>query len=186
MKLYRKHWVIILVAPLMVAADQITKYLVHSHMRPHESITVIQGYLNIYYVRNSGLVFGLFADRLAGASTWIYLGINIMALAIIGRLFFQSEGRAVLLPLALSQVMAGALGNLIDRLRWGYVVDFIQVYYVSKSPPHLVHSWGIFNVADIAITLGIAFLLIDSFRPKPAPGPEPGPEKTGPEQAAGV
>jgi signal peptidase II len=157
--------VIILVAPLMVAADQFSKLVIHSSMRPYDSITVIPGYLNFYYVRNSGLVFGMFSGRIGAFSAWVFLGITIVALAIIIRLFFSTEDKAVLLPLALSLVLAGALGNLIDRFHWGYVVDFVQVYFISKSPPYREYSWGIFNVADIAISTGIGFLLIDSFRP---------------------
>jgi signal peptidase II len=177
LKLGRKHWVIILVSPLMVIADQFSKLVIHSYMHVYDSVTVIQGHLNIYYVQNSGLVFGLFADQLAGAATWVYLGINIAALAIIVHLFSQTKDKAVLFPLALSLVLAGALGNLIDRLHWGYVVDFVQIYYVSKSPPHLAHSWGIFNIADLAISSGIAFLIIDSFRPQREDKPKPEPDK---------
>jgi signal peptidase II len=180
LKLERKHWVIILVAPLMVFADQFSKQVIHSYMHVFDSVTVLPGHLNIYYVQNTGLVFGLFADRLAGASTWIYLGINICALFIINHLFSRTEGKAVIMPFALGMVLAGALGNLIDRLRWGYVVDFVQVYYLSKAPPHLAHSWGIFNVADVAISCGIVFLVIDSildsFRPHHEVQPDPGPD----------
>jgi len=166
LKLYRKHWLIILVAPLMVAADQFTKLVVHSSMRPYDSINLIPGYLNLYYVRNTGLVFGMFQGRMGAFSAWVFLGITVVAAAIIIRLFFSTEDKAVLLPLALSLVLAGALGNLIDRFHWGYVVDFFQMYFISKSPPYREYSWGIFNVADIAISAGIAFLLIDSFRPR--------------------
>ncbi len=168
MKLSSKHWVIMLAAPLMVAVDQAAKFLVHSRMQPFDTITVIPGYLNFYYLRNSGLIFGLFTRELAGISTWVYLGINLVALGIIIHLFFRSEDRAVLLPLALSLVLAGALGNLIDRLHWGYVVDFIHMFYISKSPPGHLHSWAIYNVADLCITFGIGLLLIDSFRPRRA------------------
>ena len=177
MNLGRKHWVIILVSPLMLFADQFSKLVVHSYMHPFDSVTAIPGHLNIYYVRNTGLVFGLFADQLAGYATWVYLGINIAALVIIVHLFSKTMDKALLMPLALSLVLAGAMGNLIDRLHWGYVVDFVQVYYVSKKPPNLAHSWGIFNVADLAISSGIIFLIIDSivdsFRPQRSDAPEP-------------
>lgn len=184
MKLLRKHWIIILTAPLAVLLDQASKLAIHSYFRLYDSAAIIPGYLNIYYARNTGLVFGMFSDRLGAYSTWIFLGITIVALSIIVNLFFRAENKAVLLPLALSLVLSGALGNLIDRLHWGYVVDFIQAFYISQHPPYRAHYWPTFNVADMAITAGIILLLIDSFRPQPqtkvdqpakAPGPEGGP-----------
>jgi signal peptidase II len=164
--------VIILVAPLMLLLDQLSKLLIHTYMRPHDSISVIPDWLNLYYVQNSGLVFGLFADQLGTASTWVYLAINLFALGIIFRIFRGTGEKAILLPLALSMVLAGALGNLIDRLRWRYVVDFVQFYYVNRNPPHLTHSWGIFNIADVAITMGIVFLVLDSLRPQREAAPQ--------------
>ena len=149
----------------MLLLDQAAKLLVHARLQLYETITVIPGHLNLYYVRNSGLIWSLFSRQLAGYSTWIYLVINLIALLIILRIFFQTENRAVLLPLGLSLVLAGALGNLLDRLRWGYVVDFIQMYYRSGAPSHRLHSWAIYNVADIAITCGIILLIMDSLRP---------------------
>ena len=171
MKLYRKHWVIILAAPLLVAVDQFTKLLVHSRMKPYDSVAIIHGHLNLYYAQNYGLAFGMFTDKLGSYSTWIFLGITIVALAIIIHLFFRTEDKAVLLPLALSLVLAGALGNLIDRFHWGYVVDFIQMYFVSKSAPYRAHFWPTYNVADASITAGIFLLIIDSFRPQREPQP---------------
>ena len=186
MKLYRKHWVIILVAPLMVVADQFTKLVIHSYMKPYEVITIMQGYLNIYYAQNYGLAFGLFSDKLGASSTWIFLAITIVALAIIIHLFFRTEDKAVLLPMALSLVLAGALGNLIDRFHWGYVVDFIQMYFVSKSPPYNAHYWPTYNVADISISAGIVLLIIDSFRPQREAQPEQESGGPGSEGGAGA
>lgn len=186
MKLSRKHWIIILTTPLAVFLDQASKLVIHSYCRLYESIALIPGYLNIYYARNTGLVFGMFSDRLGAYSTWIFLGITIVALAIIVNLFFRAGVKAVLLPLALSLVLSGALGNLIDRLHWGYVVDFIQLFYISQSPPYRAHYWPTFNVADIAITAGIVLLLIDSFRPQPQPQVAQAAKAPGAEGGAGA
>ncbi len=150
MKLYRKHWVIILITPVMVIIDQLSKFYIQSHIMRYEKI-VINQYLNITNVPNNGLAFGMFADRLGPWSTWIFLGITIIALVIIVNLFFRTEDKAALLPAALSFVLAGALGNLIDRFHWGYVVDFIQAHYDR-------YYWPTFNVADSAITVGVIVL----------------------------
>lgn len=177
----KKHWVILLTTPLAVLLDQATKFFIHSTFRLYQEISVIPGYLNIIYVQNRGLIFGSFSDRLGPYSIWVSLAITVVALGIIVHLFFRTEDRAVLLPLALSMVLVGAIGNLIDRLHWGYVVDFIQLYYVENSPPFKAHYWPTFNVADIAITCGIILLLIDSFRPQrePAAKPKANPETEG-------
>ncbi len=162
MKLNRKHWLILLVAPLMLLLDQVSKQIVHSTFKPFGQITLIPEYLELIFVTNRGLIFGSFTGKLGPYTTWIFLGITVVAFGIILHLFFRTSDRAVLLPLALSNVMAGALGNLIDRLRWGYVVDFIEMHWRG-------HYWPVYNVADISISIGIVLLLIDSFLPQPGP-----------------
>jgi len=165
LKLYRKHWVIILTTPIAVIVDQLSKIFIRRFFLANNEPMVINRYLNIAYAENKGLAFGMFADRLGPWSTWIFLGITVIALAIIVNLFFRTEQKAALLPAALSLVLAGALGNLIDRFHWGYVVDFIQAHYER-------HYWPTFNVADIAISAGIVLLIADSLRPQPGSEPK--------------
>jgi len=165
MKLVRKHWIILLLTPLVLLLDQTSKLLVHRFFYPYQARQIIPGFLEFRLVFNRGLAFGLFSDQLGPYSTWIFLGITLIAFGIIVHLFFRTDHRALLLPSALSLVLAGALGNLIDRFRWGYVVDFINLYYRR-------FVWPTFNVADIAITVGIILLLIDSFRPEKSSKPE--------------
>jgi len=164
LKLTRKHWVIFSVTPLGLILDQVSKLIIHANLRPFSEIVLIPGYLDLIFVTNHGLAFGMFSGKLGSAATWIFLGITIVALGIIIHLFFRTENKAVLLPTALSLVLAGALGNLIDRFRWGYVVDFINMHYQS-------HYWPTYNVADILITFGIILLILDSFRPQPETQP---------------
>lgn len=162
MRLTRKHWLIILITPSVFLLDQITKLIIHSTLKPYGQIVLIPRVIEFIFVKNYGLVFGMFSDRLGSSSAWIFLGISLIALGIIIHLFFRTDNQAVLLPTALSLVLAGAFGNLIDRFRWGYVVDFIQILFNYKG-----WTWPTFNVADIAITIGIILLIIDSFRPQP-------------------
>lgn len=166
MNFSRKHWVIFLVTPISLLADQLTKTYVHGHLHLFDEHKIIPDFFNIVYVQNRGLAFGLFQNKIGPYSTLIFLIITLVALGIIIHLFFKTDRKAVLLPMALSLVLAGALGNLIDRLHWGFVVDFLQLYYRSNY-------WPTFNVADMSITAGIILLVIDSFRPQPEAKPEP-------------
>jgi signal peptidase II len=180
LKLDRKHWVILLVTPLAILIDQLSKFYVHAHLRLFDEHALIPDYFNIVYVQNRGLAFGLFQQRIGSFSTWIFLGITVVAMGIIVHLFFSTDKKAVVLPLALSLVMSGALGNLIDRMHWGFVVDFMQMYFKG-------HYWPTFNVADIAITAGIILLILDSFRAQPETKMDTaaaGPEKKGAPGAA--
>ena len=181
MKLERKHWMILLVTPLCLLIDQLSKTYIHGHLRLFDEHSIIPDYFNIVYAQNRGLVFGMFQNQIGSFSTWIFLAITLVALGIIVHLFSSTGKKAVLLPLALCLVLSGALGNLIDRLHWGFVVDFLQLYYKSNY-------WPTFNAADIWITLGIGLLIldtiIDSFRDYSGRKPKseavsPEPEKKG-------
>ncbi len=175
MKLTRKHWVIMLITPLGLILDQVSKLIIHASLRPFSEIEIVPGYFNLVFVTNRGLSFGMFSNGLGGAATWIFLGITIVALGIIIHLFLRTDHNAILLPAALSLVLAGALGNLIDRFRWGYVVDFLQAHHEILGRDRY---WPTFNVADMLITAGIILLVMDSFRPQPNnEPPEEKPEK---------
>jgi len=180
LKLTRKYWLIILITPVMVALDQVTKAFIHSALTPYvTTVTLIPDYLNIIHVQNTGMAFSLFTGRFGGYGIWVFPLITLFALGIIVYLFSRAQDDAIILPAALSFVLAGALGNnLIDRLHWGYVVDFIQMGYGG-------HYWPIYNVADISITIGIVLLILDSFRPQPKLGPEPKPVEQVPLGGAG-
>lgn len=145
-----------LVTAAAIAVDQVTKAIVRDQVLPGERIDAIAG-VEIVRVHNSGIAFGLLDD--AGS---IVLVIAALAFAALLAMFLLSAGRPGLwLPIGL--LAGGALGNLIDRVRDGYVTDFID-------PPR----WPAFNVADIEITAGVILLvLIYAFGPEP-PAPDDG------------
>jgi signal peptidase II len=137
-----------------VILDQGTKLAVDSTMQLYQSIQVLP-YFNLTYVHNTGAAFS-FLSQAGGWQRWLFAGL---AIAIsIGITFWLSrlQKHEVLLAAALSLILGGAVGNLIDRLAYGYVIDFLDVYYRDWH-------WPAFNIADSAITLGVALMLAETF-----------------------
>jgi len=151
LRLYRRD---IAVAAGIVAVDQITKALVRAYVPLYDSMPVVSGILNLTHVRNSGTAFGFLnavdfpykSAILALVATAALIGIAVYSAR------GSSDGRVTRLGLAM--ILAGAVGNLIDRLVFGSVVDFVDVVFGSW------HFWA-FNVADSAITLGVIAMMID-------------------------
>ena len=158
----RKYWFLILLTPFLVAADQGSKTVVENSFSYASRITVVPGLFNLTYAQNPGMAFGLLNNLPEFWRLPLFLSISTLAVVIIGHLFLQARDRAVLMPLALALILAGAAGNLIDRFRWGYVVDFLQLHYRH-------YYWPTFNVADSAISVGIAFLILDTLLTKENP-----------------
>lgn len=154
-------------AGLVLGLDQATKAWVMETFRLYESRPVIEGFFHLTYIRNPGAAFGLLAGHGAAFRTPFFVGVTLVALGAIGVAVKRlSAGRGWTLA-ALGLVAGGAVGNLIDRLRWGEVVDFLDVFWRS-------HHWPAFNVADSAITVGVALLLLEEFL-----GRKPGEERPG-------
>jgi signal peptidase II len=148
----KKHlWVSIIVGIVLVL-DQVTKYIVEKHIRLHEIITVIPGFFNLTHVRNPGAAFSLFSAAPESFRTIFFTTITIIAVVVIIVLIRKTHERLMVFAFAL--IMGGALGNAIDRVRYGEVVDFIQWYYRS-------YYWPSFNIADSAITVAVVLLAID-------------------------
>jgi signal peptidase II len=141
----------------VLVLDQWTKWLVEVHLLPSEAQSVIPGFLNLTHVKNTGVAFGLFASHGADGGAWMLVLMGVVALGAVFLYFHFAPARNRLLLSALALIVGGAVGNLIDRLASGGVPDFIDVYAGS-------HHWPSFNVADSAITVGIALMIIDSFR----------------------
>jgi signal peptidase II len=146
------RWTAAIVSAVLVL-DQITKYLVEKYVRMYETITVIPGFFNLTHVRNRGAAFSLFSGAPAAFRSVFFITITLIALAVITVLIRKTHER--LLVVAFSLIAGGAIGNnLIDRIRYGEVVDFIQWYCRS-------YYWPSFNIADSAISVGVALLAID-------------------------
>jgi signal peptidase II len=150
----RKRNILFLAATfLVILLDQATKAWIISTMRLYDSFVVIGGFFNITHVRNPGAAFGF----LAGASPLFryifFMAVTLAAILLILHYLRISRIEAPSLVSALALILAGAAGNLIDRVRFGEVVDFLDVYIG-------VHHWPAFNVADSAITVGAAILIV--------------------------
>jgi signal peptidase II len=144
----------------VIALDQVTKFLVTRFFELYERVEVLP-VLDFTLLHNTGAAFSM----LAGASGWqrpffITLGIAVSLLLLVW--MWRSPRGDKLLPVALSLILGGALGNVIDRVRLGYVIDFIHAHWGASYFPAC-------NIADSAITIGAGLLIIDSFRERRAP-----------------
>lgn len=155
-----KRFQFLLIALLVFGLDQFSKWLVKSHLSMYEPRTVIAGFFDLVYTRNTGIAFSFFAGS---DSHWTPLllaaGTSILLVILLFVALRYAEGNR-LLTWGLMLVMGGGMGNLCDRIRYGSVVDFIDVYLGS-------YHWPAFNVADSAISLGVGLLLLETLRPKP-------------------
>jgi signal peptidase II len=158
----------VLPAALILAFDHLSKYWISSSLSLGESIEIIRGYLRISYVLNYGVAFGLFAEPQSAWKPYFLAAMAVIAVAVIIVYSRQTPSDRRLLQTALAVTTGGILGNFVDRLIHGSVVDFIEVHIQDRF------YWPTFNIADSAITIGIALLLIDSLR---SPDAEAGPQK---------
>ncbi len=141
------------VVTLVVALDQITKAMVIKMMPLFKSIVVIPGFFNLTHVHNPGGAFGFMAQNGSPWRHWMFLAAAVVALSMIIYFHHQTPKTHPYLGLGLSLIFGGAIGNLIDRLRFGEVIDFLD-FYVA----HL--HWPTFNVADSAVSIGVGIFVL--------------------------
>ena len=142
----------LLLSAVILIADQITKWVVLAHFQLHESTPVIEGLLNWTLAFNEGAAFSFLSDA-GGWQRWFFTALAIVVSAVLIvwlKRTLRSDWRTAL-PLSL--VVGGAIGNVIDRIRLGHVVDFIDVHYGTWS-------WPAFNIADSAISVGAVMLIV--------------------------
>ena len=138
----------------IVAADQLTKWLVLGYFENRYPRVELTGFFNLVLVFNKGAAFSLFA-QVAGWQTPLLAAFALAAAVIVSVLIVRNPGRG-LLRLGLALILGGALGNLIDRLRFGHVVDFLDFHALGWH-------WPAFNVADSAISVGAVILILEGF-----------------------
>jgi signal peptidase II len=142
------------ISALVIGLDQFTKLWISSHFSYLESYPVTT-FFNLVLAHNTGASFNMLSDA-GGWQRWFFSGIAVLASVWIVWLL-RKHSQQTLFCLALAFILGGALGNLLDRLMYGYVVDFIDLYWNE-------HHFAVFNVADAAINVGAALLLWDSFK----------------------
>jgi len=144
---------LISISSLVIAFDQITKLLVHTRFQLHESIAVIPNYFNITYVRNFGAAFGILAQTPPAFREVFFLAMPPFACLLVLYIIWGLKETQTLQTIALSFVFGGAIGNYLDRVKYKYVVDFIDFHYHNKQ------TWPAFNIADVAIVGGVFALI---------------------------
>ena len=149
------RWGLLLVLPLY-ALDQWTKRLICEQVDIGTGFTVIPGFFDIIHMRNTGAAFSLLQNIPAAYRTYFFFGVTIIALVAIFVLFRKSSETSWLLKAVMSFIVAGAIGNLTDRLLFNEVVDFLS-FYIGH------YRWPTFNLADTYISLGMAGLIIHTF-----------------------
>ncbi len=157
--LLRKFSVPIVSALLLGAADQASKIWAIRSLPLFEPRVIVPGFFDLVHVRNTGVAFSLLSNL---DHRWVHPCLLLATVLAMGAVlayiaYLPCRGAA---PVGLGLILGGAIGNLIDRARFGYVVDFIDLYWSG-------HHWPTFNVADIGISVGVALLVIDMvFSPK--------------------
>ena len=149
---------------VVVLLDQITKNYILGAFEYGESLGVIQNFFNITYVRNYGAAFGMLSKIEPGIRDMFFQLMPPFAMTVILIMLKMAPPKEILRKIALCAVFAGALGNYIDRLRFGYVVDFLDFHFYEQF------AWPAFNVADMSIVCGVSVLIILELL---APSPEP-------------
>ena len=142
-------------ALVLLVLDLWTKALATAHLNYAEPV-VLTGYFNLTLLHNTGAAFS-FLSTAGGWQHWLFGGIASIISVVLVVWIYRAPATAVLLKFSLALILAGALGNLWDRVTLGYVVDFIQWHYKD-------YYWPAFNIADAAISVGAAAMVIDSFR----------------------
>jgi signal peptidase II len=161
-------WKNLIMVTFLILADQFTKGYIEQNYYLGESIPVIKDLFNFTYIRNTGVAFGIGADATELWRRILFLLLPVLACFYLVYLIWVSRKKTTYLGVAYSLILAGAIGNLIDRFSLGYVVDFLDFFWGRSHFPA-------FNVADSCITVAAGILILDSFikgKEKPVDGSE--------------
>lgn len=148
-----RHVILGMVSVATIVLDQVGKAHIMETMRLHESIPVIQNFFSLTYIRNPGAAFGILASSSNGFRLVFFGLTSLFALGLLGTIFFRLNQDDWLGQVSVAGILGGAVGNLLDRVRYGEVIDFLD-FYISG------YHWPAFNIADAAITVGVCFLIV--------------------------
>ncbi|MEO1888690.1 MAG: signal peptidase II [Cycloclasticus sp.] len=139
---------------LVIVLDQASKLWVVANFNLYESLPLFPSF-NLTYVHNKGAAFSFLSSE-GGWQRWFFVVIALVATIVLTVWLARLKTSERWMAVTLSLILGGAIGNLYDRISYGYVIDFIDVYYQS-------HHWPVFNVADSAISIGVVMMLMDAF-----------------------
>jgi|SRR3989338_3828500 len=140
----KKYAVIISIGFFIVFSDQLTKFLIKQNLQLNQSIPVIKNILHLTYITNTGSAFGLFKGF-----NWFFILFSLVVIIVIFYFINQIKNNEKMMRISVSLVLGGTIGNLIDRIAYGAVIDFIDF-----------RIWPVFNIADSAVTIGIIILIV--------------------------
>jgi len=156
----KTHFYFLLIA-VLILLDQATKWLIARNVALYSSLKIIPGFFSITHIRNKGAIFGAFSDPDKPLVFVLLTAASFIALVLVVYYFYKTPASERGLKLALSLILAGALGNLVDRIVRGSVIDFLDFHIKTRH-------WPFFNVADSCITIGAVLLLLFFLIRKPA------------------
>ncbi len=143
---------ILWVSALVVAGDQLSKYVIKANLSLHSPVPVLGDFFRLTFVENSGIAFGI----KIGTALPLFTGLSLLAVGIITYYLYQARSSHVAVQTALALILGGAIGNIIDRITYGRVVDFLDFGIGT-------YRFYIFNLADSAVTVGVGLYLLMSF-----------------------
>jgi signal peptidase II len=160
LKLPRRLPWLLTISALLLLADRLTKIWVGKHIVLGDAIPIVPHVLRITHWTNEGAAFSLFADSATPNTVrWVLISFSLIAAVVVLVAMVRLGSRITLTTLALALILAGALGNVHDRIAYGSVIDFIEVHIFT-------YHWPDFNVADSSIVVGACLLMLDSLIPK--------------------
>jgi signal peptidase II len=148
----RAVWAVI--AAVIFIADQATKAAVERSIPEHTTLPVVPHFLNFVHTKNAGAAFGLFSESPSAWKTVLLIVVSSLLLAMVIGVVWRNQQLRHVAGVGLALILGGALSNLFDRIRFGRVVDFVDVYYRS-------YHWYTFNLADASIVVGAGFLVFE-------------------------
>lgn len=149
---FDKYKKLVVISGLVIIFDQVTKFLILSHLPIHHSISIIPGFFSITHIHNPGGAFGFMRNQSSTLRHVVFLLVALLAACLVFYFYRNTPKTHPVLASGLALIFGGAIGNLIDRIRFGEVVDFLDVYMGN-------HHYPAFNVADSAITIGVCIFL---------------------------
>ena len=151
-----KYVLLFFVSGVLIVMDQYTKLMVSLHIPLNYSVKVVEGFFNFTHIRNSGVAFGLFANQQSEYKALMFIAISTIAIIAILVIFHQTPKEKKMVQTGLILIFSGAIGNLIDRILHGEVIDFVD-FFINR------HHFPAFNIADSCITVGVIMMVIDLF-----------------------
>jgi signal peptidase II len=149
---YARYW--LLLSVVVIILDQLTKWLAEAALLPYQPVPVMPMF-NLTLAYNTGAAFSFLSDA-GGWQRWFFISLTLVVVSVLFSWIWRMRAEERLHAISISLILGGAIGNLIDRVWLGHVIDFLDVYYKT-------YHWPIFNIADSAITIGVILLIIELF-----------------------